>query len=244
MASAYGTRYGASFEPFQNTIAVGSRSPEARRDLRTGQRPKLLYVGSIFENAQLASLIDCACAVGVLAERGFPAELTIASPTRHGDRFRHLLEINPAVRVEGPLVDDEVFFRRIREADLLLLPVGFDSATVEFIRYSMPTKVPAYLVSGTPILAYGPAGVAQIDYARREGWALVVDREGVEPLADAMQMSLADVDLRQQLVRHALDTAMQNHDATVVRQRFQSRLRDAVHARTGTAMAAAASGNA
>jgi glycosyltransferase involved in cell wall biosynthesis len=221
MADAFEERYGAHFEAFQNTIDIPACAPPAKADLTAGRPADILYVGSIFANAQLNSLFDCAEAVSRLAARGHDVRLTIASPSGHGERYRHLLEVSRAVRVEGPIRDDDAFFRRIAKADLLLLPVNFDNDSVRFIRYSMPTKVPAYLISGTPILAYGPAATAQVAYAKRVNWAVTVESPGAEGLADAMLTALGDVDLRKRLVECARKAAACNHDAAQVRVRFQ-----------------------
>jgi glycosyltransferase involved in cell wall biosynthesis len=115
----------------------------------------------------------------------------------------------------------------IAQADALLLPVNFDAATVRYIRYSMPTKVPAYLFSGTPILAYGPAQVAQIRYAKECDWALVVEQQGVAPLAAGLRRLLADGALRGRLSENARRTARERHDALRVRTQFQGLLAQA-----------------
>ncbi len=232
MAEAFEERYGAHFEAFQNTIDISACAPPVKVDLAAGRPADILYVGSIFANAQLNSLIDCAEAVSRLTARGHDLRLTIASPSGHSERYRHLLEVSPAVRVEGPIRDDDAFFRRIAMADLLLLPVNFDNDSVRFIRYSMPTKVPAYLISGTPILAYGPAATAQVAYANRDNWAITVETPGVEGLAEALLAALRDIDIRKRVVERARATAVCNHDAAQVRMRFQQCLCEVV-ARAG-----------
>lgn len=230
MAEAYGVRYGRPFTPFQNTIDTAARSPDPAPEPTVGSPAEVLYVGSIFANAQLDSLIDCARAVAALNDAGRPVRLRIASPLDHAARYRSRLELHPAITIEDTIRDDETFFRRIREADVLLLPVNFDADSVRFIRYSMPTKVPAYLVSGTPLLAYGPAETAQIAYARDAGWAQVVDRRGVEGLGKALAELLDDGDLRRRLTAAAGATARANHDAATVRSGFQAVLRAAATA--------------
>jgi len=86
---------------------------------------------------------------------------------------------------------------------------------------SMPTKVPSYLVSGTPVLVYGPPGVAQVEYARTAGWGFVVDGRDVEALADAIRRLATDGALRQRLSAAARRVIM-NHDATRVRSAFRA----------------------
>ncbi len=227
MCDAYENRYGVPFQAFQNTVDVSKWSSLARPYNAAGNPADILYVGSIFPTAQLSSLIDACHAVAQLNEEGTAATLTIASPAAQASRYHSRLAIHPNIRIVDTIIDDQTFFERIGVADMLLLPVNFDDETRTYIRYSMPTKVPAYLVSGTPILAYGPSGVAQIDYARQNDWALVVDQPGTEGIKNGMRELLEDAPLRQRLRTNARRCATQNHDSAVVRQDFQTALCDA-----------------
>ena len=224
MCAAYNQRYGVSFQAFQNTIDVMKWSALSRPASEAGTPADIIYVGSIFPNAQLDSLIDTCNAVARLNEEGDRATLTIVSPVAQVSRYRARLTVHPSIRIVDTIRDDQAFFERITAADMLLLPVNFDQDTQTYIRYSMPTKVPAYLASGTPILAYGPPGVAQIDYAREDDWALVVERQGVEGLAVAMQELIENVQLRQRLSANAKNCAAQNNDSALVRREFQAAL--------------------
>ncbi len=63
----------------------------------------------------------------------------------------------------------------LTQASMLFLPESFvvSPGTIEL---SLSTKCHLYMMSETPILAYGPGYSGTIDYARSEGWAEVVDR--------------------------------------------------------------------
>jgi glycosyltransferase involved in cell wall biosynthesis len=132
--------------------------------------------------------------------------------------------VSDAITLADTIPDDEAFFRRIAAADSLLLPVNFDSNTVRYIRYSMPTKLPAYLFSGTPILAYGPAEVAQVSYLLKEDAALVVSKRGVQGVAENLRRLLGDETLRARLGGNARRLALERHDLRAVRPRFQQAL--------------------
>jgi hypothetical protein len=108
-------------------------------------------------------------------------------------------------------------------ADVLLLPINFDQPSIDFIRFSMPTKVPAYLKSGTPILVYGSAETAQVQYAINDGWAHTVTRRSRAELKTAMKTVVQDWGMRNR-ISNAARAAAANHDARVVRQKFQELL--------------------
>lgn len=224
MSEAYAARYGAPFVSFQNTVDVGRWAPLAKRDLAVGRPADVVYVGSILPFAQLESLVDCAAAVERLAADGLPARLSIYSPAAYAEPHRERLVRGPGISLHDALTDDEAFFRRIARADALLLPSNFDRASATFLRHSMPTKVPAYLVSGTPVLAYGPSGIAQIRDAAAHGWAHVVSQPGATAVAKALHRLLTEASLREALSSTAQAIARERHDAARVRASFQSRL--------------------
>jgi glycosyltransferase involved in cell wall biosynthesis len=227
MSKAYEKRYGHEFEAFQNTIDTQKWLPLAQDKVQVAECIDVLYVGSIFHNAQLQSLINICRAIGELADAGKDISLTISSPSGHTDKYRSQLATHPAIKIEDTIRDDDIFFNRIASADVLLLPVNFDEESVRFIRYSMPTKVPAYLTVGTPILLYAPAGIAQVEYAREDGWGLVVDEQDPEKLKQGLLRLCEDTKLRAGLSETAKNIAQRNHDAKTVRRRFQQVLTEA-----------------
>jgi glycosyltransferase involved in cell wall biosynthesis len=164
--------------------------------------------------------MDIAASVMRLSESGFKVTLDIYSPLHLAEPFRRQLEIHPAIHLHDTFRDDDTFFRAITMVDSLVLPVNFDPNSIAYIRYSMPTKIPAYLASGTPILAYGPAGTAQIAYARREGWGLVVEKRDPRLLDQAIVALASDNGLRRRLSSRARAVASR-HDVRHVRGQFQ-----------------------
>jgi len=227
MCDAYALRYGAPFLAFQNAVDVRRWADNARKDPVASDARELLYIGSILPFAQLESLVDCCEAVIRLAGQGERVRLSIYSPAhdlaRHGAR----LPVSPHVSVHETIRDDTALFACLQNADALLLPVNFDPDTVRYIRYSMPTKVPAYLASGTPILAYGPGSVAQVRYASDAGWARVVSERNPQALGAGIREVLGDNLLRARISRNALDCALRHHDIAEVRPRFQALLAQA-----------------
>jgi glycosyltransferase involved in cell wall biosynthesis len=228
MCAAFSRRYGRLFVPFQNCVDGDRWRSVARTDSAVKGKPfRVLYFGSVFANAQLASLADLCRSVSRLNADGVAIDFEIASPASQRAAHRGALAIHTAIRLIEPTRDDGEFFAALAAADALVLPVNHDAETVEFIRYSMPTKVPAYMASGTPILVCGPRGVAQVDYAAREGWGHVVSARDDAALDAALRRILTDADLRESLRLRAQALAAANHDCAKVRTRFQDALKAA-----------------
>ena len=224
MAEAYEVRYQKPFQWFQNAIDVAAVQRFVKNPLIVGSPIRVAYIGSVFPNAQLQSLIDCCNAVQALHHEGFPIRMEIYSPSHATEQYRERLLVGAAISLQGTIGDDEVFFRTLQDVDMLVLPVNFDTYTIQYIRYSMPTKVPAYLAVGTPILVYGPAEVAQVSYATKAGWGMPVTVRDMGTLKDALRRLGTDMQLRQDLSVCARQMAAAHHDARVVREQFQEAL--------------------
>lgn len=227
MAEAYQRRYRQPFLSFQNTIDVGSWRRFEKDPRGVGSPVRAAYIGSVLPFAQLDSLVDCCKAIQALCEEGFPISLEIFSPSHLAEQYRQQLVVGTAISLNDTISDDEAFFATLQAVDILVLPVNFDRYTIDFIRYSMPTKIPAYLTVGTPILAYGPGEVAQISYAAATGWGLVVTARDIEQLKLAFRQLSTNTSLRVELSRRARAIAAQRHDAPVVRSEFQAALTNA-----------------
>lgn len=223
MCQAFEARYAQPFVAVQNTVDVGQWSRRIFEVCRMHDPVRVVYAGSVIANAQLHGLADCCEAVARLAAGGRRIVLDIFSPESLIAPYRPYLEIHPVIRIHPPLTDDDHFFGTLHEADILLMPSNFDAETIRFIRYSMPTRVPAYLASGTPILVYGSPETAQVRYAQQAGWGLVVERPGVDLVVNALVTLIDRPEVRRRIHDDA-SIAAGAHDIRSVRKRFQSAL--------------------
>ncbi len=221
MCEEYHQRYGYPFLPFQNALDVERWLPDSRTEWKAGTPFVLRYVGSIVPDGQRESLRDIARAVAQLAADGLDVQLRIHSPA-HESACLHDLA-SPAVRIEGP-PDPTAIARLLAGTDLLVLPYNFDARSARYIRLSLPTKAPAYMISGTPILVYAPGDVATARYATKERWGHVVATRGEEPVMSAIRTLMQNATLREQLGRRAREVAVARHDASVVKAAFWAAL--------------------
>jgi glycosyltransferase involved in cell wall biosynthesis len=227
MAEEYTHLYGLPFKSFQNAVAA-NRWAELRGDPgRVGSPARVVYTGSILGFAQAESLIACCAAIAALRRSGAAVRLEIYSPGFQVAPLRQRLALDDAITIHETIAEDDAYFRVLADADMLLLLANFDPASMRYVRLSMPTKLPAYLASGTPILAYGPPSLAQIAYARQDGWGLVVDEPFPTRLVDGILTLLVDRDMRRRLSTTARALAAERHDIASVRERFQRCLIDA-----------------
>ena len=83
----------------------------------------------------------------------------------------------------------------------------------EKIRFSVSTKIAESLMYGPCLIAYGPEGIASIDYLKENKAAYVITRP--EDLESGLTEILTNRDLREQIVRNARALAVKNHNAEV-----------------------------
>ena len=91
-----------------------------------------------------------------------------------------------------------------RRSAILYLPQAFESASPVMIRNNLPTKCLEYLKSGRPILVHSPADSYLSYLARREGFALVVDKPDAAALSAAVDELAVNRELQSRLVDNAL----------------------------------------
>ena len=221
MADAYKERYGYPFVHFQHTVDIEKWARYSKQDVSISSHVRVLYTGSIYPDAQLQSLKDCCQAVIDISKGGVDISMEIYTPLKLFGSYAGTFPQGTALNIHDTITEDEDFFRTLGEADILMLPVNFDNESVHFIRYSMPTKVPAYLLSGTPILVYGPESVAQVRYALKGKWGYVVSQNGVQYIKAGILELIRNKELRQRLSSTAGRVVRENHDAGIVRRQFQ-----------------------
>jgi glycosyltransferase involved in cell wall biosynthesis len=101
------------------------------------------------------------------------------------------------------------------------MPYDFDKQSIEFIKYSMPTKASEYMVSGVPILLYCHKEVTLFDHAKKYGWASIVSDNNIEVLSNAINEIIFNNELRWKISNAARDYAIENYDSIKVRANFK-----------------------
>lgn len=228
MAAEYSARYGSNFESFQNVIDVQRWKRTDREKLTVNSKPHLLYAGSIYDCAQDQSLIDiCECVLN-LNKAGTDIFMDIYSHEMFVTPYKERLQTHSNIHIHSELDDDVIFFEKLKNADILLLPVNFDRWSIAHIRLSMPTKIPALLCSGTPILVYGPKDVAQVKYAEDAGWGGIVSERDEAKLQSMIIKLSTDLECRQSLSSVAIRCAEENHDAQRIRSQFHALMKSCI----------------
>ena len=175
---------------------------------------RIVYTGMIYD-AHLDSILNLVKVVNSLDHR---IKFLVYTPRPH----RVLSEMG----ISGPNVQICGFVRKSevaniqKSADILFLPLAFNSCFPGLIRTASPSKMPEYLAAGRPILVHSPKDSYLVDYARRKGFALIVDNPDPEELRGAVIRLIYDSELRKKIVENARKTALE-HDAKKVAAKLQ-----------------------
>ena len=217
MAEEYKERYQREIIWLPMPVEMDAYQDTARTRWTAGE-PFLLRYGGRVGWAIQESLADVARAVHAARQAG--ANLAFDLVTFQMEQVPDACFAASGVSVQRPgsLAD---LPRMQAEADVLVICYDFDQESFRRARYSMPSKLADCMASGTPILVYGPAGLPVVEYARREGWGMVVDRRDPVALGLAVRELMDSTVLREKLGTTAQRLAAERHDATAVSREMQ-----------------------
>ena len=178
---------------------------------------RIVYTGMIYD-AHLDSILNLVKVVNSLDHR---IKFLVYTPRPH----RVLSEMG----ISGPNVQICGFVRKSevaniqKSADILFLPLAFNSPYPGLIRTASPSKLPEYLASGVPILVHAPRESYIAQYFKKNKCGLVVDKNDLGELKNAIDRLIYNVDLRNYFIQNA-KKALEHHDAKKVSKILQNYL--------------------
>lgn len=201
-------RYGGTF---RSEVVHNSAFPEEfERSLRTGSaRPPytIVFTGNVYW-AQEHAVLNLVRSMDRLRDLPVRLLLYIPSPTekiRAEAAGRPNVELTSAPQSEVARVQCD--------ATLLFLPLSWGTKAPEIIATATPGKLTDYLASGRPMLVHAPAGSYVARFTREHDTGIVVDRDDVRALADAIREFLRDPSSADRYVGNALRMFQERHDA-------------------------------
>jgi glycosyltransferase involved in cell wall biosynthesis len=215
MAVEYEKRYGRKFVTFHNPIDCTFWKQYPKTNYELGKPPTLLYAGRIGIGVE-DSLETIAIAIEQL-NREMNISIQFDLQTK---------EIPPWINrykcvVHKKFVPYHDLPKVFAKADFLVLPYDFSNKGRRFIKYSMPTKMPEYMMSGTPIIIFAPAETAVVNYAQQYGCAKMITENNVEAFKKGFQELLENKLERTTMAKNAVVIAEKRHNANNVRLEFK-----------------------
>lgn len=218
MSDEYQNRYGYSFTAFHNCIEFNSWNQFSKESYEISDKFKILYAGRIGAGTY-HSILTFAKAVEKMFIDGIDIEFQIQTeylPNAH----RRTLSRLPRTKI-NPFIKYEELPKKLASVDLLLLPMDYDKKNLSFIHLSMPTKVPEYMVTGTPILVFADKSTALFKYADKDGWAFTVSDNDESILINTISEIINNLPLREKFSKKAQQIAFNNHEGNKIREEFR-----------------------
>ncbi len=215
MAKEYKKRYNRDFITFHNPIEINFWKSHQRKSYELATSPVILYAGRVGTGITV-TLENMAAAVEKVNNE-LNTTVQFVLQTKEIPAWIQ----NYKYTVHKPMVSYSDLPKVFAEADLLYLPYDFSKESIRFIKYSMPTKAPEYMMSGTPIIVFGPAETTLVADARERKWANVITVNKTENLAEAIKSLITNPNERIALAKTAIEIAEEEYDSNKIRNRFK-----------------------
>jgi hypothetical protein len=215
MASEYKKRYGKKFITFHNPINLKFWKQYQRTNYELKNSPQILYAGRIGPGVD-TSLKLIAKAIKIVNEK-LNMEIKFVLQTQ--EKLSWFQEYNCVKHT--PFIPYSELPKKFAEADFLILPYDFSKESINFIKYSMPTKGPEYMISGTPIIIFAPESTAIVKYAQECKWAKVITNNSYNELAKSIMFLIENKSARETIALNAKKIGEKNHNSINVTNSFK-----------------------
>lgn len=205
-------RFGVDAAVIYNSFDLSAY--ECLGDRRAGGEARIVFTGDVYE-AHYDAFHNLLAALELLGRRDVKLHIYTA---RSIEELTELGISGPVVRHQ-PLALEEMP-RVQREADILFLPLAFNSPYPGVIRTSAPTKMGEYLAARRPILVHAPPDAFISRYFRQHQCGAVVDDLDPVPLARAIEELLGDEDLQRGVGDRAWRQAQSEFNIVTARARL------------------------
>lgn len=216
MAQEYQTRYKRPVTWIDMPADVSAYEKIRRTNWTQGNEFKIRYGGRVGWGIQ-SCIAEMAIAVHELRQEGHPIIFDIVR-TNTTELPEACLRAD-GVRVLPPQPLSQVP-NALAQADALLVCYDFDQQSYREARFSMPSKLPECMASGTPVIVFGPAGLPVVEYARHQQWGVVIDSNNIQVVKDALRQLMRSEAARERFGTMASELAERNHSAHAVSQQL------------------------
>lgn len=216
MAAEYLKRYNKQFITFHNPINIQFWESYRKTDFELSENPTVLYAGRIGLGID-SSLQLIAKAIEKVNE---DLKIAIKFVVQAQDKPSWIRKFTNVIYSSFVLYKDlpKVFAK----ADFLIIPYDFSKESMNFIKFSMPTKAPEYMASGTPIVIFAPKDTAIVDYAEKNKCAKIVTENNIIDLASAFEELIQNKSIRKEFSENASAMVENNHNSTLITHNFRA----------------------
>ena len=171
---------------------------------------QISYIGSV-GCGRYKSLLEMGKALFTMQSGGTPRCIDVYTGS-YQPEYIEPLKNAPGIRFHGSISPDEVM-NVMSNSMAVIHTESFEQKLMDMVRFSVSTKIAESLMYGPCLIAYGPEGIASIDYLKENNaaWTITDTKDLKKRLKEILENST----LREQIVRNARKLAEKNHNAEV-----------------------------
>jgi glycosyltransferase involved in cell wall biosynthesis len=219
MKNEYLTRYGVQASVIHNPFDLAEYERNAGTDVQNlSHEPQIVYTGAIYD-ANFTAFHNLITAMEKTKIPGL--KLHVYTP-----QSENYLKKNA---IKGPVeyhkhLPNSLIPAVQRAADILFLPLAFNSPYPEIIKTSAPGKIGEYLAAKKPVLVHAPQGSFVSWYFRHYRCGCVVDEDNPDKLAEAILRLFNDIELGKKLSVNAYTQAANDFDLLIAQKKIHDLL--------------------
>ena len=215
LGEAYARRYGIEPVLVHNpSLATGDEENPASSWPTQAREIRIVYTGAVY-HAHHDAFRNLIAALEMLGRSDISLHIYTAQSPDELEKEN----IRGPVVIGEHLTPSETRAMQ-QQADILFLPLAFESPIQEVVRTSAPGKMGEYLASGRPVLVHAPADSYVSWYFKKHGCGVVVDENRPEALLAGIRSIIGDGGLRDRLVEKAWQAAKRDFGLPAVRSAY------------------------
>jgi glycosyltransferase involved in cell wall biosynthesis len=219
MSEEYQKKYGVHTTVIHNPFDLIEYEKNADRLPELEGKPgeiKIVYTGSVYE-AHFTAFQNL---IAAIPRTGIPG-LTLHIYTPQSPASLQANGISGPVKIHKSHPNNEIPSIQ-RAADILFLPLAFNSPYPEIIKTSAPGKIGEYLASKKPVLVHAPEDSFVAWFFKKNHCGEVVGEDSPDKLADAIIRLVHDEKHRNELTINAYNLAQTEFDVKTARKKLLS----------------------
>ncbi len=222
MSRIYKIRYGKDFVPFHNSIDIAFWGKYQRTNYDLSPEPVILYAGRVGLGIETSLELIAKAIQKINIDCNISLKFILQTSTLP------FWCKNYSCVEQKNFVEYKDLPKKFAEADFLLLPYDFSPLALKYIKYSMPTKAPEYMMSGTPIILFAPEETAVVKYCQMYDCAKIITENNNDIISRKIIEVLNNKSEREQIGMNAKKIAEQLHNSTYVQKNFEDAIKSVV----------------
>lgn len=182
-------------------------SAEDKKLVLNQEASQISYIGNI-GCGRCQSLLQIGEALSKLEGAEYPKYIDVYSGSNHMECIE-MLKNGVGVRFHGAISENQVL-EVMSNSMAVIHTESFEKEMMDRVRFSVSTKIAESLMYGPCMIAYGPEGIASIDYLKENHAAYVISSP--EGLAEKLKEFFDQQSIRENILKNARLLAHKNHD--------------------------------